>query len=143
MSDSRRTESSPGKITTSGFKPAAAQSPAFRANAHALRKRMAAERVSRQEQTRRRKPDHDQPQNPTQTRPFAEASYGASLAIRGTQDWYQALCRRLAVLDDTTASLLIADPRTVVMLTKRYESCFQRGIVRAVQDFVKSLDGKG
>ena len=111
----------------------------FLDNAGALRKRMAAERRSREEKARARRQKTGAGQYPSQFEPYSEATYTGTMAIRGTDRWYTALCRRLAVLHDTEVTALLENPRTVVEIIRDYEGCFQKGIATAVEDYLASL----
>ena len=96
---------------------------------------MAAERAAREGSAggagRKFEPD----QNPGQPEPFPEARYGSVMAMRGSEQWYAALCRRLAILDDVRVDALAEEPGRVLALAKKYRDCFQQGIVEAVERF--------
>ena len=116
---------------------------AFDANVAVMRRRMAAERTQREERVRSRLHPSDPAQNRSQREPYAEAAYVAVMANRGTDDWYAALCRRLAILEGTNASTLLADPASVKQLASKYADCFQPGIVAATESYLRGLGKQG
>jgi hypothetical protein len=116
---------------------------AFDANVAVMRRRMAAERKQREERVRSRLHPSDPAQNRSQKEPYAEAAYVSVMANRGTDDWYAALCRRLAILEGINVSTLLADRETVKQLASRYADCFQPGIVAATERYLHGLGKQG
>jgi hypothetical protein len=108
---------------------------AFDANVDARRRRMAAERAAREGGAGGNGKKFEPVQNLSQAEPFSEARYGSVMAMRGSEQWYAALCRRLAILDDVRVDALAEDRERVLALAKKYRDCFQQGIVEAVDRF--------
>jgi hypothetical protein len=119
--------------TTSGWH--GKRTKAFDANVEARRRRMAAERAAREDSAGGAGKKFEPVQNLSQPEPFSEARYGSVMAMRGSEQWYAALCRRLAILDDVRVDALAGDSERVHALATKYRNCFQPGIVEAVNRF--------
>mgnify|MGYP001812261277 FL=1 len=119
--------------TTSGWH--GKRTRAFDANVEARRRRMAAERAAREDSAGGRNKKLEPVQNVSQPEPFSEARYGSVMAMRGSERWYAALCRRLAILEDVRVDALAEDPARVRALATKYRDCFQPGIVEAVDRY--------
>ena len=119
--------------TTSGWH--GKRTRAFDANVEARRRRMAAERAAREDSAGGRNKKLEPVQNVSQPEPFSEARYGSVMAMRGSERWYAALCRRLAILEDVRVDALAEDPARVRALATKDRDCFQPGIVEAVNRY--------
>jgi hypothetical protein len=125
----------PGAMLTTSSGWHGKRTKAFDANVDARRRRMAAERAAREGSAGGAGKKFEPVQNLSQPEPFSEARYGSVMAMRGSERWYAALCRRLAILDDVRVDSLAEDPERVLALATKYRDCFQQGIIEAVERF--------